>query len=198
MNSEIKENIINTANVMVAEGVQDPTNKQVLGRMGKGSLTHVSPVMREWRVSRKAELIAALEMPVELKMAIEGSLSQVWISASKLANANMESYRIEAQASVDSANAERDEAMFEIQHLEKRIDELGKALIDKDITISQINNILEEKRVSSGLIISENAALSAKMDDRDIQIKDLKADLKEARNDNKNLQKELVAIAKQV
>ncbi len=38
---DIKEKILTAANALVAEGNDNPTNAQVLERMGKGSLSHV-------------------------------------------------------------------------------------------------------------------------------------------------------------
>ncbi|MBL4679592.1 MAG: DNA-binding protein, partial [Pseudomonadales bacterium] len=117
VNPEIKDRIINTANALAAEGIEEPTNALVLERMGKGSLSHVSPVMRQWRESRKAEVSAALEMPVALKKTIEASLGQVWASASKLASITVENIKQEALASIEAASNERDEALAEIIRL---------------------------------------------------------------------------------
>ena len=68
--SEIREKIIVTAMSLVAEGNENPTNDQVRERMGGGSLSHISPVMREWRSSRKTELATVLEIPADLKKVI--------------------------------------------------------------------------------------------------------------------------------
>ncbi len=56
---EIRQRIIDTA--------------AVLKRMGKGSLSHVSPVMREWRNARKTQISSAFEIPPDLKKSIEGN-----------------------------------------------------------------------------------------------------------------------------
>ena len=64
---EIQDKIVAAASALVAEGVKNPTNDQVRERMGGGSLSHISPVMREWRQSRQEEVVAALEIPPELK-----------------------------------------------------------------------------------------------------------------------------------
>lgn len=53
---EIRERIVVAASALAAEGIDSPTNEQVRERMGGGSLSHISPVMREWRESRKAEV----------------------------------------------------------------------------------------------------------------------------------------------
>lgn len=195
--SEIKERIIATANALVAEGIEEPTNAAVLERMGKGSLANVSPVMREWRASRKAEVVAALEMPGDLKKSVETSLGQIWATASKLAQASVQTYRQEADEAIDAATKERDEALSEIQRLETRLAELEKIVADKDLAISKGNTELESERALLSKAAAENAALAARIEDRDAQIKGIKEELAEARNDNKALQSELVAIAKE-
>lgn len=193
---EIKEKIIAAANTLAAEGIENPTNDQVRERMGGGSLSHISPVMREWRESRKAEVVAVLEMPADLKKVIETSVGQVWTTASKLASVTVETVRQEADAAIEAATDERDEALAEISRLEERIAELQKALVDKDQVINQVQGEVDQERAQSAKLTSDNAALAARVDDRDAQIKELKAELKEARDDNKALQGELVEIAR--
>lgn len=193
---EIKEKIIAAANALAAEGIESPTNDQVRERMGSGSLSHISPVMREWRESRKAEVVAALEMPADLKKAIESSVGQVWTAASKLASATIETVRQEAGTAIEAATGERDEALAEITRLENQIAELEKALADKEQEGNQVKTELEQERGQNTKLTTENAALVARVDDRDEQIKGLKTELKEARDDNKALQGELIEIAR--
>ncbi|ABO22865.1 DNA-binding protein [Shewanella loihica] len=193
---EIRERIVVAASALAAEGIDSPTNEQVRERMGGGSLSHISPVMREWRESRKAEVVAALEMPAELRKAIESSVGQVWTAASKLASAQVETVRQEADAAIEAATGERDEALAEVSRLEERIAELQKAVTEKEQAVSQAREELERDRAQSSKLISDNAALVARVDDRDEQIKGLKAEWKESRDDNKALQNELVEIAR--
>lgn len=193
---EIKEKIIAAANALTAEGIESPTNDQVRERMGSGSLSHISPVMREWRESRKAEVVAALEMPADLKKAIESSVGQVWTAASKLASATIETVRQEADTAIETATGERDEALAEITRLENQIAELEKALADKEQEVNQVKTELEQERGQNTKLTTENAALVARVDDRDEQVKGLKTELKEARDDNKALQGELIEIAR--
>lgn len=194
---EIKSKIINTANTLVAEGVESPTNDQVRERMGGGSLSHISPVMREWREGRKSEVAAALEIPSDLKKAIETSLSQVWSAANKLASATVEKVQQEAQVAIDAASSERDEALSEVSRLEERIFELQKVVEDKEKAAQVVKNDLEKERGQASKLASESAALTAKIEDRDVQVKELKGELTEARDHNRSLQAELIALAKQ-
>lgn len=195
VNAEIRERIIATANALAAEGIESPTNDQVRERLGGGSLSHISPVMRQWRESRQSEVAAALEMPADLKKAIETSLGQVWVTAGRLATAAVETVRQEAEAVVATASAERDEALAEVTRLEERIAELQKVLKEKDKVIEQAKTELEKEREQRVRLDRDNAALAARADDRGEQITSLRAELKEARDDNKALQDELVKIA---
>ncbi|ERS87055.1 hypothetical protein Q672_13300 [Marinobacter sp. EVN1] len=193
---EIRDRIIATANALVSEGIDTPTNDQVRERMGGGSLSHISPVMREWRESRKAEVVAALDMPADLKKAVETSLGQLWGMASKLATASVENFRQEAEAAVADATAERDEALNEIQRLEKHLAELTKALEEKGQEVNQVRSALDQEHNINAQLKADTAALQARIEDRDTQIEGLKADLKEARDDNRKLQGELIEIAR--
>lgn len=193
---EIRDRIIATANALISEGIDTPTNDQVRERMGGGSLSHISPVMREWRESRKAEVVAALDMPADLKKAVETSLGQLWGMASKLATASVENFRQEAEAAVADATAERDEALNEIQRLEKHLAELTKALEEKGQEVNQVRSALDQEHNINAQLKADTAALQARIEDRDTQIEGLKADLKEARDDNRKLQGELIEIAR--
>lgn len=193
---EIRDRIIATANALVSEGIDNPTNDQVRERMGGGSLSHISPVMREWRESRKAEVVAALDMPADLKKAVETSLGQLWGMASKLATASVENFRQEAEAAVADATAERDEALNEIQRLEKYLAELTKALEEKGQEVNHVRSALDQEHNINAQLKADTAALQARIEDRDTQIEGLKADLKEARDDNRKLQGELIEIAR--
>lgn len=194
---EIKDKIVNAANTLVAEGVESPTNDQVRERMGGGSLSHISPVMREWREGRKSEVAAALEIPSDLKKVIETSLSQVWSAANKLASATVEKVQQEAQVAIDAASSERDEALSEVSRLEERILELQKVVDERENTVQLVQSDLDKERGRAGQLASENAALTAKVEDRDVQVKELKEELSEARDHNRSLQAELIALAKQ-
>lgn len=194
---EIKERIVEAANALVAEGNENPTNEQVRERMGSGSLSHISPVMREWRESQKARVVAALEIPSELKKAIETSLSQVWTAASKLASATVEKIQQEAQGNINAATQERDEALNEISRLETRIADLLTLEHAQGEEIQKLKSDLDAAQGENARFQTELAALSARVDERNEQIKGLKEELKEARDDNKSLQAELVEIAKE-
>lgn len=192
---EIRDKILSAANSLQVEGVEAPTNEQVREYMGGGSLSHISPVMREWRDSKKSEVAAALEIPADLKKVIETSLGQVWVSASKLASTTIDNIRKEADSSIKTATAERDEALSEIIRLEGIITELRKM---QDETDKCTIDAKREQELTNNKIMhlsTENASLTARIEEKDDQINDLKDEIKEYRNDYKKLQDQLVEIA---
>ncbi len=193
---EIKDRIIATASALVAEGIDNPTNDQIRERIGGGSLSTISPVMREWREGRKAEVLAALELPAELKRTIETSLAQMWAAASKLATESVERIKLKAESDIADVTAERDEALAEVQSMEAQLAELSVNVQAREQTITQLNDDLSHERAGAAQLKADNLALQTRVKDRDTQIADLKTEAKEAREDVRKLQAELVEIAR--
>ena len=193
---EIRERITISANELVAEGIESPTNAQVRDRMGSGSLSDISPVMKAWRESRKAGVDYALDMPARLKKEVEISVSQLWGTASKLASEAVENFRQEVDNKIIESNTELNEALKDIQRLETRLVDLGKVLENKDQIIEKINGNLSKESSFNSQLKAEKIALNVQITDKDTQIKDIKEDLKKARKDNRRLQNELIDIAR--
>ena len=191
--NETKERIVHVANILVSEGLDNPTNDQVRERLGKGSLSHISPVMREWRESRKS---ASIEIPVELKKSIEASLSVIWSTASRLASTSVLNVKREASDLIDVITQERDEAFIEISRLESKLSEQENNFNLAKQELNKITTEMEDERLNNGKLSIENSAISIRLDDRNSQILNLKKDLEESRVDNKKLQAELIEIAR--
>ena len=118
---EIRQRILDAAEQLAAEGIDRPTNEQVRERLGGGSLSHISPVMREWRESLKVSAVAVREMPNEIRTVLERVGAELWRSASQLADEEVERIRTESEQREKTANDERDEALREIERLEASI-----------------------------------------------------------------------------
>ncbi len=196
INPEIKQRILDAANMLAAEGGDNPTNDAIREHLGGGSLSHISPVMREWRASKKEQVSAALEIPADLKKIIETSLSQVWGSASQLASVAIDNVRQDAEKDIDAATQERDEALSEITRLEELVASLEKQGAENEKIIQAARKTVETERAENARIAAESSSLSVRIEERDAQMKELKATLKEATTGNKELQAELVQIAK--
>ncbi len=192
----IKTRIVNAANALVAQGTDKPTNDQVRQKMGGGSLSHISPVMREWREERRQDLITALDMPDELQKAVQISLSQVWATASQLATANTEQVQIQAKADVLQVTTELSEALTELANLEKQLADITQLSERQFSELGALRHDLGESRTENEKMAITHATLTTGIDDRDRQIQELKAELKESRAENKTMQSELIDIVR--
>lgn len=194
--SDIKTRIINAANHLVDTGTENPTNEQVRQRLGGGSLSHISPVMREWRQARREDINAALQMPDELKQSIQVSLGKIWSTASEQALANTEQIRQQAREEVEEVSTELSEALEEIARLEKK---LAESEINADHQTKQVATLeqsLAQAKTEQEKLAITNATLAAGQGDKAQQIDLLREELKEARQENKTLQQELIEIVR--
>ncbi len=192
INPEVKSRIIATANTLVAEGVLHPTNAQVLTRMGRGSLSHVSPVMRQWRKERQQNAQAILDMPPALKQIFETTAGQLWKTASALATEELEQLKQHTQTEIAQIQNERDEALAEIAKLEQQITTLQQKYEQESEQHQQLQ--VEQRHTEQELIQcrTENTAFKERIAEKDSLITTLTADLKDVRTDNKKLQSQLL------
>lgn len=182
INESIKQRIINAANELVASGIESPTNMEVREKLGGGSLSHISPIMRLWRSERKEQITTSVEIPDELKKAIETALTQVWTTSNNIAFSSIEAIKSESNILIDEANNERDEALIEVQRLEDINARLEKELEDKEFDIEAKANQFNEMK-------AENLSLQRLLDERRERLVKLEADYEK-------LQQELIAIVK--
>ena len=192
---EIREKILSAVQRLQAEGITSPTNDQVRERMGGGSLSHISPVMREWRESQKSAVTAALEIPADLKRVIESALGQVWTAAGKLASQEIERVSQEAREAVDTVTGERDEALTEISRLEAVISGMKTELHDQAEQLRKQGERLDNLAAENNALAADNASQKVLVAERNEQIKMLRAELHDARADGKELQNKLIEIA---
>lgn len=184
ISESIKQRIIEVANTLVLEGIESPTNNEVRERLGGGSLSHISPVMREWRNERKEQITTSIEIPDELKKIIETSLAQVWTTSNNIAFSSIEAIKNESESLIAEANNERDEALEEVQRLEEinvKIEAELKTILAK--LDSQIEN--------GNTLKAEKLSLESVLEERKERIAKLEADYEK-------LQQELIEIVKNV
>lgn len=164
---EIVDKISDAAESLFYEGVRKPTNEQVRERLGGGSLSHISPVMKAWRKQKEFEerqnKNQIREIPSDLKYKIESMLSQLWSVAQNLSHTEIEKHEKEKEV---------------LKHrtivLERTINELEKSAIKNP----------------------EYSVLKTKIEEQESMIELLKNQLFESQKECKNLQSELIDIAR--
>jgi chromosome segregation ATPase len=144
-----KEQIIDAAEQLQANGV-NPTMQAIRNALDGGSFATISPVLREWRDSKKQRATVALDMPGEAKAALERAGVDLWRIVTALATERLTKVQEEAETAVNGAQADRDEALFEIERLETSIEqkdaELAEALAANEVSTNALNDALEEIR----------------------------------------------------
>lgn len=169
--------IEDAAAALIAAGNLNPTNEQVRQHLGGGSLSHISPVMRAFRARRREQAAEqATPLPAELSQLLTGQLGLLWQAAVKQAEAGVLAAREQADDDIARADQERDEALANV------------AALESELAVLRAEALPLREQVARLTATGEHLAA---------QLQDTKAELKEAREDGRQLQTELLALARQ-
>lgn len=194
ISSDIRARIEAAADELVREGVNNPTNEQVRQKLGGGSLSHISPVMREWRQKAREQATAAVPpVPGSLQQLTADLASRLWQQARELAEADAAAVREQADADIAQADELRDEALEEVRRLEAELTFLRDVAAERD----RLREQLDELKTVLSVTRADYAALKATADASAQQKEEMRSELKEAREENKALQAELLQLARE-
>lgn len=186
--------IEDAAAALIAAGNLNPTNEQVRQHLGGGSLSHISPVMRAFRARRREQAAEqATPLPAELSQLLTGQLGLLWQAAVKQAEAGVLAAREQADDDIARADQERDEALANVAALESELAVLREVVAERDRLLPEVR----ELRAEALPLREQVARLTATGEHLAAQLQDTKAELKEAREDGRQLQTELLALARQ-
>lgn len=161
--------IEDAAAALIAAGNLNPTNEQVRQHLGGGSLSHISPVMRAFRARRREQAAEQnTPLPPELAQLLTGQLGLLWQAAVKQAETGALAAREQADNDIARADQERDEALAKVAALESEL----------------------------AVLREQVARLTATGEHLAAQLQDTKAELKESREDGRQLQAELLTLAR--
>jgi septal ring factor EnvC (AmiA/AmiB activator) len=145
---------------------------QVVG----GSYSTVGKMVKQWKEEKtKNDSIEAIEMPDGIDMAMKRATVEIWEAVTLQANEEIERNKKVTDSRLLDFKAELLEAMQEVNRLEVKLKEVRSDLSDCN------NQLVKENSI--------NEVLGARLHDRD-------AELVRLRDENKNLQAELLDIAK--
>lgn len=186
--------IEDAAAALIAAGTPNPTNEQVRQHLGGGSLSHISPVMRAFRArQREQDAEQTAPLPPELAQLLTGQLGLLWQAAVKQADAGALAAREQADDDIARADQERDEALAKVAALESELAVLREVVAERDRLLQEVR----ELRAEALPLREQVARLTATGEHLAAQLQDTKAELKEAREDGRQLQTELLALARQ-
>lgn len=174
--------IEDAAAALIAAGNPNPTNEQVRQHLGGGSLSHISPVMREFRARQRAladEQTPAL--PPELAQLLTGQLAMLWQAAVK-----------QAEADIEQADLERDAALARVAELESELAVLREVQAERDHLLQQ-EQTLQERMIS---LREEVVRLQTRSEHLHEQLQESREEVKTLRVSEKALQKELLTLAR--
>lgn len=203
ISQEVKERVLAAIDKLVSEGVEEPTNKQILATMGKGSYSHVSPVASTWRQQRKEKLKEAMALPDELQSLLGRAGSEIWAKAQTIAGIKYQQIKEDCDKRIEDAKSEKNDAIAEIVRLESVVE-------DKDAKIA--NLISENETICLGLEklkqskVDIEQALNAIKSDREqarielarktAKLEQVQQQLTSSKGDYDKLQQQLIDLAK--
>lgn len=193
INNDIRARIEAAAVALVSEGVNNPTNEQVRQKLGGGSLSHISPVIREWRQKRREQAAVVVQpVPDALQRQAIDLTARLWQQAREQADADTAAAREQADADIAQADEQRDEALDEVRRLEAELAVFRNVADERD----QLRDQLDEQKTFLSVVRADYAALKATADAGALQMNEMRAELKQSREDNKALQAELLQLAR--
>jgi chromosome segregation ATPase len=177
-----KQDIIEAAEKLQVAGI-NPTMQAIRDALGGGSFATISPVLRDWRNASGQRATVAIEMPGEAKAALDRAGVDLWKIITTLATEKLTKVQEEAEAAIQAANADRDEALLEIARLEAGIEqkdiELAESLAANEVATNALNTSLDEIR---GLEINLADKVRVEAENNRLQ-----AELTDLRSENKTL-----------
>ena len=193
LSADTVRRIEDAAAALIAAGNPNPTNEQVRQHLGGGSLSHISPVMREFRARQRAlasEQVPAL--PPELAQLLTGQLALLWQAAVRQADAATLAAREQADDDIARADQERDDAQAKVAQLESELAVLREVVAERDRLLQDVR----ELRAEALPLREQVARLTATGEHLAAQLQDTRAELKESRAENRTLQTELLTLAR--
>lgn len=192
MTPDVVRRIEDAALTLIAAGNPTPTNEQVRQQLGGGSLSHISPVMRAFRAHRRQEGEARPTVPPELQQMMVSQLSRIWEKASVLAETETLQAREAADADIEQADQERDTALTRVAELESELAVLREVQTERDRLLEEVRQL----RTEAQPLREQVARLATTGEHLTAQLQETKAELKESRAENRTLQAELLALAR--
>ena len=185
--------IEDAAAALIAAGTPNPTNEQVRQHLGGGSLSHISPVMRAFRARRREQAAEqTTPLPPELAQLLTGQLGLLWQAAVRQADAETLAAREQADADIEQADRERDEALAKVATLESELAVLREVQAERDRLLKQELG-LNERMIS---LREEVVRQQTRNEHLTAQLEESRQEVKTLRDSEKALQQELLTMAR--
>lgn len=186
-----REQILETASSLHAQGIK-PTQTNVREALGGGSFTTISEILREWRAEQdQTAQLQQIVIPHDITDRTNILIAQIWETAQALANDRLIKEREALEHKEALINAEIDESNKIIETLENEQSELttqldtlnndNSLLTTKNNELENLNNSLQTQlnaeKDRAAQATTTATTLQAKLDDQNVKIERLTADL---------------------
>lgn len=132
-----KEGVFEAAEALITKGVK-PTMENVREELGGGSFATISPLLREWRETQGGKAAAVVELPDDVKAAVERSGRLLWEEACKVATKRV----LAAEERLNEVEMARQK---EEKQFEAEIGKLEGQIAGKDGEITTLNSTISSK-----------------------------------------------------
>lgn len=196
INPDIQNKIINAAETLVASGA-DVTNQAVRDVLGGTSFSHISPVMRKWRKNRESTTGVILEMPDTIKTSLERFSIELWKSADNEARKKVELIQTTSDERIAIVELELDEALKEIQSLEKNNLLLVGEKKELVTNIVKLKTILNNEEKTTHKLTIELEKAKVEITASNVRADESAALLQKSQKQQDKLQSELITLVKE-
>lgn len=170
-----KVEIIEAAELFLAETGKEPSNREVLKKLGRGSLADITPVMKEWRDERKEREAKAVSMPEEMQNVAATLVNRLWIEANIIAQKSIVTAAATHEAEIERLQQTESDLLKELsdeqeenEHLSRELlalREKVKALEVHEKDCIRLQALLEASEADREKLRAEVAEQKAKNDD---------------------------------
>jgi DNA-binding protein H-NS len=147
-----------TAADQISTAGQQPTVAGIRAKLGTGSYTTITAMLREWKEQAEAPADDALDVPEEITQALGRAAEIVWKAAQDHFRHELATVKKEADRTCQQATSQATEALQEIARLEQQLDDCTR---DNVATVEHLRKAQQETIAAATKIATLSAELRA-------------------------------------
>lgn len=179
-----KATIFEAAELLLAETGKEPSVRDVLRKIGRGSLSEITPAMKEWRTERKELEAKRVAMPESMQNIASSFVDRLWLEANLITQKSIEQTKAGYDAEIEKRDHAEAELLEELEQTHGQVLELQDEIARLN---EKLNGVLELER--------EKARIGALLEVAEQEKLTLRASLDEYKTKNDELLKSLSDLA---
>lgn len=179
-----KATIFEAAELLLAETGKEPSVRDVLRKIGRGSLSEITPAMKEWRTERKELEAKRVAMPESMQNIASSFVDRLWLEANLITQKSIEQTKAGYDAEIEKRDHAEAELLEELEQTHGQVLELQDEIARLN---EKLNGVLELER--------EKARIGALLEVAEQEKLTLRASLDEYKTKHDELLKSLSDLA---